>query len=381
MPSAEIIAIGTELLLGEIQDTNTRHLAHTLRNLGIDLYRATLIGDNANRIAQVIQEAMQRSPIVITTGGLGPTVDDPTRQAVAQAIGQPLEFRPELWEQVQQRFSRFHRQPTENNRRQAFIPSGATAIENPVGTAPAFYYDDGQHVIISLPGVPREMEYLLEHAVAPFLIQRFDLHGIIATTVLHTAGIGESQIDQWIGDLEILTNPTVGLSAHAGIIDIRLTAKASSPAEAQALLNEISAQVRQRLNKHIFGQDEQTLAIVINEALAAQQSSAALLFCGLDLPTTIALPAAQLHLRPTPYSAEALQNEARQLQNQTGCPFVLAASYFPGQWQQTLLLSLLTPVEEKSDQRSYGGPAALGPTWAIHTALDFLRRNILFHSQ
>ncbi|MBP7227967.1 MAG: CinA family nicotinamide mononucleotide deamidase-related protein [Longilinea sp.] len=380
MPSAEIIAIGTELLLGEIQDTNTRHLARALRDLGIDLYRATLIGDNANRIAQVIQEAMQRSPIVITTGGLGPTVDDPTREAVAQAINRPIEFRPELWEQVQQRFLRFHRQPTENNRRQAFIPQGATPIENPVGTAPAFYYDDGEHVIISLPGVPREMEYLLEHAVAPFLRRRFHLHDIIATTVLHTAGIGESQVDQWVADLETLTNPTVGLSAHAGIIDIRLTAKASSAAEAQLLLTELSDQIRQRLGNHIFGQDEQTLAAVINAALASQQASAALLFCGLELPNAIPLPTAQLHLRPTPLAAEALQSEMRLLQGQTGSPFVLAASYFPGEWQQTLLLSLSTPTGEQSDQRSYGGPAALGPTWALHTALDFLRRGLLFHS-
>ncbi|NMB88382.1 MAG: competence/damage-inducible protein A, partial [Chloroflexi bacterium] len=131
MPAAEIIAIGTELLLGEIQDTNTQFLARTFRDAGIDLYRTTMIGDNAERIAQAIRESLTRCDIIITTGGLGPTVDDPTRLAVAQAMGVDIEFRPELWEQIKSRFARYGRQATDNNRRQAYIPQGAQAIENP----------------------------------------------------------------------------------------------------------------------------------------------------------------------------------------------------------------------------------------------------------
>jgi len=138
MPTAEIIAIGTELLLGETADTNTRFIARTLRGLGVDLFRTSTIGDNAGRIAQAIREALARAEIVITTGGLGPTVDDPTRQAVAQAVGVELEFRPELWEQITARVARYGRTPTENQKRQAYIPKGAISIENPVGTAPAF---------------------------------------------------------------------------------------------------------------------------------------------------------------------------------------------------------------------------------------------------
>jgi nicotinamide-nucleotide amidase len=128
MPSAEIIAIGTELLLGEIQDTNTHYLARILRDAGIDIFRATIVGDNAERIAQVIQEALNRTDIIITTGGLGPTVDDPTRQAVALAVGVETEFRPELWEQILARFKRFNRPSTENNKRQAYIPKGAIPL-------------------------------------------------------------------------------------------------------------------------------------------------------------------------------------------------------------------------------------------------------------
>ncbi len=124
MPVAEIIAIGTELLLGEIQDTNTRYLARTLRDAGVDLYRTTIIGDNAERIARAIQESMQRAQIIITTGGLGPTVDDPTRQAVALALGVETEFRPELWEQIEARFKRFGRQATRTTAARRIFPKG-----------------------------------------------------------------------------------------------------------------------------------------------------------------------------------------------------------------------------------------------------------------
>jgi nicotinamide-nucleotide amidase len=232
MPSAEIITIGTEILLGEIVDTNARHLARALRDAGIDLYRKTTVGDNTKRIALAIQQSLERCDIVITTGGLGPTVDDPTREAVALAMGVENEYRPELWEQIQSRFRRFGRQPTENNRRQAYIPQGAIAIENPVGTAPIFIFESGHRVVISLPGVPREMEYLLQNAILPYLHQHYHIQGIIKARVLHTSGAGESQIDDLIGELEELSNPTVGLAAHSGQVDIRITAKADCPESA-----------------------------------------------------------------------------------------------------------------------------------------------------
>ena len=138
MPTAEIIAIGTELLLGETADTNTLYIARALRGLGIDLFRAQTIGDNAGRIAETVRLALERADIVITTGGLGPTVDDPTRQAIADSVGATLEFHPELWEQISARIARYGRTPTGNQKRQAFIPKDAIVIENPVGTAPAF---------------------------------------------------------------------------------------------------------------------------------------------------------------------------------------------------------------------------------------------------
>ena len=177
--NAEIIAIGTELLLGEIVDTNTSVIARALRSIGIDLYRTAIVGDNPDRIAQAVREAAARSDAVITTGGLGPTVDDASRQGIALAVGLPTEFRPELWEQIQERFARYGRTPTENNRQQAMIPAGALAVENPVGTAPAFIVETPTSAVISLPGVPGEMSYLLETAVLPYLRRRLGLSAII----------------------------------------------------------------------------------------------------------------------------------------------------------------------------------------------------------
>jgi len=154
MAKAEILTIGTEILLGEIVDTNSRHIARALRDAGIDLFWTSTVGDNPERIAEAIRAGLDRSEIIITTGGLGPTVDDPTREAVAMAFGVKTVFKEELWQQVIDRFTRFGRTPTENNKRQAYIPEGASAIENPVGTAPAFMMETDTQVVISLPGVP-----------------------------------------------------------------------------------------------------------------------------------------------------------------------------------------------------------------------------------
>ena len=259
MPAAEIITIGTEILLGEIVDTNSRFIARKLRDSGIDLYRQTTVGDNAQRIASAIQDAMQRCEIIITTGGLGPTIDDPTREAVALAMGVETEYRPELWLQIVNRFQKYGRTPTENNRRQAFIPCGSCAVENPVGTAPAFISESLDRSVIALPGVPREMEYLLVNSILPYLKERYKLTGIIKARIIHTAGVGESQIDERISDLELLSNPTVGLAAHSGRVDVRITAKAASEEQADTLIAGIEYEILNRLGDWVYGFDEDTL--------------------------------------------------------------------------------------------------------------------------
>ncbi|KAB2859734.1 MAG: CinA family nicotinamide mononucleotide deamidase-related protein, partial [Anaerolineae bacterium] len=251
--NAEIIAIGTELLLGEITDTNSTHIARTLRDIGVNLFYVTSVGDNLPRITQSIKLGLSRSDLVITTGGLGPTVDDMTRQAVADATGRPLEFRQDLLDQIAERFRRFGSRMSENNRQQAHIPAGAIPIENPVGTAPCYIVEDEQGIIISLPGVPSEMKFLLSQRVIPYLQEKMGQKGIIKALVLKTAGIGESLIDEKIADLMTYANPTVGLAAHTGQTDIRITARADTEAEADEMITKIEHIVRQRLGDFIYG--------------------------------------------------------------------------------------------------------------------------------
>lgn len=279
---AEIIAIGAELLLGEISDTNSTFIARTLREIGVEIRWMSVVGDNAADITASMRQAYARSPIVITTGGLGPTVDDPTRAAIAAAFDRPLEFRPELWAQIEARFARFKRVPTPNNRKQAEVPAGALAFENPVGTAPCFAVEHEGGVAIALPGVPREMEHMLLHAFVPYLQNKFNLRSVIRAKVLRTAGIGESMIDEKIGDLESLINPIVGLAAHPAQTDIRITAKAATLAEAETMIAEVEAEVRRRLGEVIYGEGKETVEAVLAQLLAARAETVAVAEVGAD---------------------------------------------------------------------------------------------------
>ncbi len=280
-PNAEIIAIGTELLLGEITDTNSVFMARQLRNIGVNIFFMTTVGDNLGRIAESIRAAFSRAEIVITCGGLGPTVDDMTRQAVADATERPLEFHQSLYDSIAERFQGFGVRMTANNRQQAYLPHEALLVENPVGTAPAFIVESDLGIIICLPGVPREMKYLLTASVVPYLLRKFDL-GIIVARTLRTAGIGESSLDDMIG-AEILNerNPSVGLAAHHGCVDIRLTAKAKSKVEAESLLDAMQQRLFNRVGDHIFGTDEATLEGVVSQMLGARQLSIHILEAGL----------------------------------------------------------------------------------------------------
>src|SRR5450759_218859 len=381
MPAAEIIAIGTELLMGEIQDTNTCYLARLLRDYGVDLYRTTIVGDNADRIAQVILESLHRCQIIITTGGLGPTVDDPTRQAVALAVGVPLEFHPELWDQIQERFKRYGRPPTENNSRQAYIPQGAIPVENPVGTAPAFIVETETQSVISLPGVPREMEYLTQNRILPYLKQRFNLQGTIKACVLHAAGVGESQVDEWIADLEVLSNPTVGLLAHPGQVDIRITAKAGSSDEADHMIASLATEIEKRLGANFYGKNEETLELIIAHQLSRRDWSLKLFEFGLSgevvrrLKQNNSLQKEFNSFRDLPDlpSLRVKLSENKQTNNEV----VFGISFIPHSNKQTLHLCLLTPDGNFESTRTYGGPPENGSSWAVNSALDFLRRNIM----
>ena len=380
MPSAEIITIGTEILLGEIVDTNTRHLALNLRNLGVDLYRTITIGDNVERIASAIRESMGRAEIVVTTGGLGPTVDDPTREAVAKAVGVELEFREDLWEQVVETISRYGRKPAENQRRQATVPRNAIGVKNPVGTAPAFIVEfdfpgpsgealrGGPGAIISLPGVPNEMEHILHESIIPYLQKRFDLRQVIKVRILHCSGLGEGTIDEKISDLETLANPTVGLAAHTGVVDVRIAAKANSESEANELIAGIEKQVRERLGHAVFGVDEERLEEIAQQAVAQRGWTLVAVESGLDgllarkLPNTASIP----DLDPV-----ALMDAVRRARIDSKADVALGASVFPGQRSATMVL--ITPRGEKTHNIVYGGPPRSLPRWAMNLTLNWVR--------
>ena len=374
MTSAEIITIGTEILLGEIVDTNTRYLARNLRSLGVDLYRTITIGDNLERIASAIRESMERAEIVITTGGLGPTVDDPTRLAVAFALGVETEFRAELWDQVVATISRYGRAPSENQKRQAFVPKDAIAIPNPVGTAPAFIVEytsplGRQGAVISLPGVPKEMEYLLHESVIPYLQKRFDLSHIIKVRVLHTAGMGEGAIDEKIGDLETLSNPTVGLAAHNGVVDIRIATKAENETDANQMIASVERDLRNRLKEIIFGEDDDTLEGV---TLAKVEQRGWTLTCiEQGLPDSLKHHLPNLATRSDLEPGSLTKELRAALQGDSAKTAALGIACFVN--DMAAELALITPQAEKKLRITYGGHPRSLARWALNTVLNILR--------
>jgi nicotinamide-nucleotide amidase len=258
---AEIIAIGSELLLGQIVDTNSSYIAKRLAENGIELVQATMVGDDLQRMEEVIKEAITRSQIIITTGGIGPTEDDLTREAIAEVFQRPLTFQPHLMDQIEDLFKKRGFRMAESNRKQAYIPEGAIPIENPKGTAPGFIVETSNGAIISIPGVPPEMEYLMENTVIPYLRKRFEIkQQVIKYKVLRACGLGESAIGLQIKDLmKESRNPSVGTLASIGDIRIRITAKADNPEEAANLIQKMEKEIRNRLGILIYGVDNETL--------------------------------------------------------------------------------------------------------------------------
>lgn len=386
MPSAEIITIGTEILLGEIVDTNTRYIARTLRGMGVNIFRTITIGDNVERIADAIQHSMTRAEIIITTGGLGPTVDDPTRWAVARATGLDLEFREDLWEQVVATISRYGRKPSENQKRQAYIPKGAIAIPNPVGTAPCFIVESSplpvgeaaegvgvrESAVISLPGVPNEMEHILHESIIPYLQKRFDLNEIIKIRILHCAGLGEGMIDEKIDDLETLSNPTVGLAAHTGVVDIRIAAKAESEAEADKMIAAVETQIRERLGNFVFGADEDNLEDVVLNEVAKRGWTLVGIESGLNgllarkIPHTVSLP---------DLSSDSLMAALRAARADSHADAALGVAMYLE--ERAAEIALITPNGEKTHRITYGGPPRSLARWSVNLALDWLRRRAM----
>jgi nicotinamide-nucleotide amidase len=278
-PTCEIVTIGSELLIGQITDTNSTMLAQQLTEIGITVRFRTAAADRMADMNRVIREAAERCDLVITTGGLGPTEDDLTRQAIAEVAGVPLEFRPELMAEIGEIFRRSGYAMPENNRRQAFVPAGSEVVSNPVGTAPAFITLVQNRPVIALPGVPRELRYLMEKKVLAWIRGHFGLaERTILWRSLKVAGLGESAVDRIIGDLMTEgANPEVGLLASPGEITIRLAARGETPQEALDLIRPVEEEIRGRLAEKIYGHDEETLEGVVARRLADRNQTVVLL--------------------------------------------------------------------------------------------------------
>ncbi|MEM9296323.1 MAG: competence/damage-inducible protein A [Planctomycetota bacterium] len=278
-PSAVILAIGDELALGQSVDTNSAWLSARLSEVGLMTRRHETVADDQDAIARAISRASQgpdAAPLVLVTGGLGPTADDLTREALAQAMGVDLEEDPAAWRDIQAFFEERGRTAPDRNRVQALCPKGGELLENPFGTAPALRAVIGQATLFCLPGVPREMKGLYVQTVGPAVHERFAGGAALATAIVHSFGMGESDVAERLGDLMRRDrNPTVGTTVSKGVCSVRIRARADSPGQAQQLLEQDAQHVRELLGPAVFGQDTDSLAGSTIEALKAAGLAAA----------------------------------------------------------------------------------------------------------
>jgi len=275
--TAEILCVGTELLLGNITNSNARWLAERLAALGIAHHRQAVVGDNRERLIAMVREAAGRCRVLITTGGLGPTPDDLTTEAIASAFGAELEERPEIWAAIQARISARGRPVAPSNRRQALLPRGAAVLPNPTGTAPGIIWTPEPaglpfpiqtgFTVLTFPGVPSEMRAMWEATADPWLRAAGLAEGVFASRMLRFWGVAESSLAERMADLLEGSNPTVAPYAGAGEVKLRLTARGATAAEAEALLTPLEAEIRSRAAECCFGADDDSLAVVVLEAL------------------------------------------------------------------------------------------------------------------
>lgn len=272
--SAEIICIGTELLLGEILNSNAQYLAQQLASLGISHFYQTVVGDNPERIQKVLAIAASRSNLIITTGGLGPTPDDLTTKSIADFFATPLIEHPQIWADIQQKYA--GKTITANNRKQALLPQGAEILTNPVGTAPGMIWQPKVGLmILTFPGVPSELYPMWEQYAIPVLRSQGWVKETFYSKVLLYWGIAESALAEQVNSYFELTNPTVAPYANYGQARLRITARAETKEAAQALITPVEAEIRQITGKYCYGVDDETLADVVGNYLKTHNQTLA----------------------------------------------------------------------------------------------------------
>ena len=278
--SAELLCIGTELLLGNITNGNARWLAEQLAAVGISHQRQAVVGDNRERLIAMLRESAGRCRVLITTGGLGPTPDDLTTEAIAAAFGAPLQEHAAVWADIQAKLSARGRPVAASNRRQALLPVGAAVLPNPTGTAPGMIWTPDPSglsfpvqlgfTVLTFPGVPSEMQVMWQATAVPWLRASGLAEGVFASRMLRFWGVSESALAEQMADLLECANPTVAPYAGAGEVKLRLTARAATEAEAEALLAPVEAEIRARRGSACFGADDDSLAAVVLQQLRAR---------------------------------------------------------------------------------------------------------------
>ncbi|HSO58305.1 MAG TPA: competence/damage-inducible protein A [Paenisporosarcina sp.] len=259
--NAEIIAVGSELLLGQITNTNARYISNQLAELGVNVYYHTVVGDNAERLKQSIELAEARADLIIFSGGLGPTKDDLTKETIARHLGTELVMDENAMLSIEAFFQRVNRPMTENNKKQALVLDGCKVLENKNGMAPGMLYSHGKHTYILLPGPPKEMEPMFQFEAKPLLASLLNHGDIIVSQVLRFYGIGEAELETRIIDLlETQTNPTIAPLASDGEVTLRVTAKTSSEEEAWKLINVTQQLLLSRVGDYLYGYNDDSLA-------------------------------------------------------------------------------------------------------------------------
>ncbi len=297
---AEIISVGTEILLGEILDTNAQYIASRLPAIGIDLYFMCQVGDNLDRLAETISRALERSDAVITTGGLGPTEDDVTREAIARVVGEEMYVDPQAESNLRAFFAARGVAFPERNIKQAMLIPSARFIPNPRGTAPGWWVERGEKIIVAMPGPPSEMQRMWEAEVEPRLRQLAAGEGVLITRVLKTIGAGESHIDEMVAPFLGSTNPTIGVYAKPDGVYLRLAAKARGEEEARDLIAPVEAELRRTLGTLVWGADGETLEGVIGRMLRERAATLATMeSCtgGLLASTITDVPGSSLYFK------------------------------------------------------------------------------------
>lgn len=273
---AEIVSVGTELLMGQTVDTNAATVSATLPTIGYRVLFRQTVGDNLERLTQTLKLALSRADVVITIGGLGPTMDDLTREGIAAALDEPLILDHQIQQELQEKFQRRGYPMVSSVLRQAYRPACARPLPNPNGTAPGLIVEKEGKVIIALPGPPAELVPMLQDYVLPYLRERAgEAPGVIMSRILRVCGMGESLVEDRIKELMQGSNPTVAPYAKTGEVHLRITASAPTSEQARAMIETVEAQIRQRLGNAVYGVDDQTIEQVVMENLWAKGATLA----------------------------------------------------------------------------------------------------------